>query len=86
MAAEHVAGMERIRADGRAAVPAGGAQMMQTFQIAALAFPVANRIIDELEIADAAKIRDRKNRAEDRLQAHVFTFIRQQVHLQKAFI
>ena len=86
MAAEHVAGMKGIRADGRAAIAAGRAQMVQALQIPAFALPVADRIIDELEIADAAKIRDRKNRAEDRLQAHVFAFVGQQVHLQKAFI
>ena len=56
MMAQDIAGVERVRANGGAAIPAGGTEMVQALQIAALAFPVAYGIIDELQIADAAKI------------------------------
>ena len=42
MVAENVAGVERVGADGRSAVPAGGAKVMQSLQVAAFAFPVAD--------------------------------------------
>ena len=51
--AQHVADMERIGLDGGAAagIAAGGTQVMQPFQIAALALPVSDRIIHELQLA-----------------------------------
>jgi len=86
MMAEHVAGVEGIRANGGAAAPAGRAKMVQPLQVAALAFPVADGIVDELEVADATEIRDRKHRVEDRLQADVLALVGQQIHLQEALI
>ena len=86
MVAENVAGVERIGADGGAATAAGGAQVVQTFQVAALALPVADRVIDELQLADAAEIGDRKDRVENGLQADVVALVGQQVHLQKALV
>ena len=86
MMTENVAGVERVCADGGAATAAGGAQVMQPFQVAALAFPVADRVIDELEIAHAAKIGDREHAVEHGLQADVLALIGQQVHLQKPLV
>src|ERR1035438_3189601 len=60
--------------------------MVQAFQIAALALPVADGIIDELQFADAAEIGNRKYRAENRLQARIFPFVGKQVHLQEALV
>ena len=59
---------------------------MQTFQVAALALPVADGIINELKRADAAKVRDRKHRHEYGLQTDVLALVGQQVHLQKFFV
>ncbi len=59
---------------------------MQPFQVAALALPVADRVIDELELAQPAEIGDRKHRVEHALQAGIFAFAGQQVHLQKPLI
>ena len=86
MVAEHIARVEGIGADGGAAVAAGGAQVVQPFEVAALALPVADRIIDEFEIADAAKIGNREYRIENRLQADVFPLVGQQIHLQKPLV
>src|SRR5438046_8106684 len=86
MAAQDVAGMERVRADGGPATAAGGTEVMQPLQVAALAFPVADRIIHKFQIADAAKIRDGKYRVEYGLQADVLALVGQQVHLQKPLI
>jgi len=86
--AKHVARVERISAYGRAAlrVAAGGTQMVQPFQVAALALPVADGIIHKLELAHAAKVGDRENRVEHRLQACIFPLVGKQVHLQEALI
>ena len=48
--AEHIARMKRVGADGRAAtgIAACGTQMVQPFQVSALALPVADGIIDKL--------------------------------------
>src|SRR5712692_3689628 len=80
--------MKRIRADGCAAtrVAASRAEVVQAFQVAALALPVADRVIHELELAHAAKIGNRKNGIEYSLQARVVPFIREKIHLQKALI
>jgi hypothetical protein len=58
----------------------------QPFEVAALAFPIADRVVDELQVADAAEVRNRKYRAENRLQADVLTLIRELVHLQKPLV
>ena len=52
-------GMERIGLDGGAAVGflQTRAKVVQTFQVAALALPVADRVIDKGELAQAAEIR-----------------------------
>jgi hypothetical protein len=88
MPAKDIARMERIGLDGGAArwIAAGGPQVMQSLQIAALAFPVADRIVDEFQLADAAEIGNRKYRREHRLQADVVALIRQQIHLQKLLV
>ena len=47
-AAQHFAGMKRIGNHSGAAVPARGAQVMQPLQVAALALPVPDGIINKL--------------------------------------
>src|SRR5438046_2536765 len=49
LVAQHIARMKRIGFDGGAAawIAASRAQVVQAFQVAALALPVANRVIDE---------------------------------------
>src|ERR1019366_1162825 len=58
MTAEDVAGVEGISLDRRAAgrVAAGRPQMMQTLEIAALALPVTDGIVDEFQLTDTAEI------------------------------
>src|ERR1039458_1001959 len=84
--AQDVAGVERVGADGGAAVAAGRTQVVQAFEVAALALPVADGIVHELEIADAAEIRDGEDRVENGLQADVLALIGQQVHLQEPLV
>ncbi len=48
--AKHVAGLIRVGDNGGAAIAAGGAQVMQAAQVAALALPVADRVVDEIEL------------------------------------
>src|SRR6185437_11226087 len=58
---KHVTGMERVGDDHMAAVRAGGTQMVQTLEVAAFALPVADGIIDKLQLRHVAKISDREN-------------------------
>ncbi len=84
--AKHFAGMKRIGDDRGAAIPASGAQVVQPFQVAALALPVADGVIHELQLRDVAEVGDRKHRLKYRLQAGVVALAGQPVHLQKAVI
>src|SRR5207249_2618425 len=84
--AEDLAIAVRIRNQGRAAVAAGLAQVMQALELAALALPVADRILDELERRVLAEIADREDRLEHGLQARVLALARQAVHLQEALV
>src|SRR5262249_6678107 len=86
--AEHIAGMKGIGFDSGATarIAARGTEMVQAFQVAALALPVADRIIHELELAYTAKIRNRKNGIEYGLQSRVVPFIREKIHLQETFV
>src|SRR5213079_1884400 len=69
-----------------AAVDARLAQVVQALELAALALPVADRILDELERRVLAEIADRKDRLEHRLQTRVLALARQAVHLQEALV
>ena len=62
------------------------AQVVQALQLAALALPVADRVLDELERRVLAEVADREDRLEHRLQALVLAFGGQAVHLQKALV
>ena len=59
--AQCFAGTERIDLDIRAAALTSGAQVFQAFQIAALALPVTDLILDEIERSRLAKIGNRKH-------------------------
>ena len=86
LGAEHVARLIRIGDDRGAAIAAGGAQVMQPLQVAALAFPVPDRVVHEIQLREAAEILNRKHRGKDRLQAAVLALGRKQIHLQKSLI
>src|SRR5438067_180639 len=60
--------------------------MVQPLEVAALALPIANGIIHEFQIADAAEVRNRENGTKDCLQPNVFSFIGQQVHLKEPLV
>src|ERR1017187_5243964 len=80
--------MEWIGTDGRAAtgIAAGGTPGMQPLQVYALAFPIADGVIDELKLAQTPEVGDGKHRIEDTLQPGIFPLSGQQVHLQKSLI
>ena len=86
LAAQHFAGMKRIGNDRRSAILASGAEVVQALQVAALALPVTNGVIDELQLGYVAKVGDRKDRLKHRLQAAVFALAGQLVHLQEAVV
>src|SRR5207249_5084242 len=84
--AQHFAVAVRIRDERRAALAARLAQMVQPLQLAALALPVADRILDELERRVLAEVADREDRLEHRLETRVLALARQTVHLQEALV
>src|SRR4029077_12874169 len=84
--AQHIAGMKRIGNDGRAAVFASGAQVMQTFEVSALALPVADGEVHKLQLRHVAEIANRKYRLKYGLQAGVVALAWQPGHLQEAFV
>ncbi len=73
LVAEHIARMKRVSDDGRAAILTSSTQVVQAFQVAALAFPVADREVHKLKLRDVAEVGNRKHRLEYRLQPGVIT-------------
>src|SRR5262249_40141510 len=69
-----------------AAVDARLAQVVQAGQLAALALPVADRILDELERRVLPEVANREDGLEDRLQAGVLALRGEPVHLQEPLI
>src|SRR5579863_1781857 len=65
---------------------ASSAQVVKTLEVAALAFPVADGVVDEIKLRDAAEVGNWENRNKHRLQARVVTLVGQFVHLQKTLI
>ena len=86
LGAEHVAQVERIGLTVAAAIAAGGAQVVQPLEVAALALPVADGVLDEVQLRDVAEVGDGKDRLKYRLQAGIIAFARQRIHLQKAVV
>jgi hypothetical protein len=77
--------LRRLHLHGKQS-PAGGALgagVLDPFEPAALAFPVADRIADELEFRRFLEVGDREDVLEGGLQAGVLALLRQQVHLEE---
>jgi hypothetical protein len=74
-------GNERVAA-ARARLP----QVVQAGEAAALALPVPDRILDELERGVLAEVADREHRLEHGLQAGVLALGGEPVHLQEALV
>src|SRR5207245_5333094 len=83
---EHLAIAERVGDERGAAAAAGLPQVVQAGQLAALALPVADRVLDELERRVLAEVADREDRLEHRLEPRVLALARQTVHLQEALV
>ena len=86
LAADDVLLAVRIGHQRQAAGLAGLAQVVQAGQLAALALPVPDRILDELERRVLAEVADREHRLEHRLQPLVLAFRGHPVHLQEALV
>src|SRR5439155_2374909 len=84
--AEHFPIPIRVGDERRAAVAARLSQVVQAGQFAALALPVADGILDELQRGVLPEVADRKDRLEYRLKPRVLALARQTVHLQKALV
>jgi hypothetical protein len=84
--AAHRLFMRVIGDDLRAAVRAGHAQVLETLELAALALPVPDGELDEVERARLPEITEGEDAGEDGLQSRVFALLRQEVHLQEPFV
>jgi len=60
--------------------------MFDAGQLAALALPVAQSVVDELQRGRVAEILDREHRVEHGLDPDIVAFIGQQFHLQERFV
>ncbi len=78
--------MKWIGDDRVATILTSGAQVMQAFQVAALALPVADRKIHELKLRNVAEVGNRKHRLKHGLQPGVIALTGQAIHLQEAFV
>src|SRR5208282_877672 len=86
LVAENFTGMKRVGNHRRSAILTSRAQVMKTFEVAALALPVANRKVYKLELRHITEIGNRKHGLKHCLQAAVFALAGQFVHLQEAVI
>ena len=86
LAAEHITRVKWIGDDSRSAIAAGRTQVVQTFQVAALALPVADCVVHELQLRDIAEISNREHGLKDRLEPGIVALTRQPIHLQEAII
>jgi len=84
--AEHVAGQEGIGNHHCPAMDAGRAQVVQALQVAALALPVADRIVHEVQLRDAPEVGNGKHRHEYGLEPRVVALVGQLVHLQEPLV
>ena len=60
--------------------------MLEPLEVAALALPVSDLILDIFERCRLAKIRDREDRRENGLKSDVVALFRDQVHLQEPVV
>ena len=59
---------------------------MQPLEVAALALPVADGVVHELQLGNVAEVADREHRLKHGLQAGIVALAGQPVHLQEAFV
>src|SRR6266404_803602 len=79
-------GRVRIDAENGAARTAVGTQVIQPFELSALALPIADRVLDKLKLRGLAKVGDRKHGPEHSLKPRVLAFRRKQIHLKEAVV
>jgi hypothetical protein len=72
--------------DHVAAGGAGGAEVIKTLEVTALALPVADGVVDELELGDVAEVGNGEDGGEDGLEAVVFALLGELIHLEEALI
>ena len=83
---DDVVDRERVGHDVRPAGLALDSQVLQSLELTALAFPVADRVVHKLQRGDPSKVADGKHGIEHGLQTGILTFIGQQAHLKKSFV
>ncbi len=84
--AEHFLVAVRIGDQRVPAVRTGLAQVLQALELAALALPVADGVLDELERRVLPEVADREDGLEHRLQSRVLALGGEAVHLQETFV
>jgi hypothetical protein len=84
--AEHVARMKWVSDDRRSAILTSRPQVMQSLQVPAFAFPVADGVIHELQLRNISEIADREHRLKHCLQTGIVALTGQTIHLQEALI
>src|SRR6185437_3989421 len=80
------AGKKRVGDHHRAAMGAGCTQVVKSLEVAALALPVADGVVNEIKLRDTAEVRNGEYRYENRLQPRIIALVGQFVHLQKTLV
>ncbi len=60
--------------------------MIEALEVAALALPVADGEVDELELGDVAEVGDGEDGGEDGLEPVVLALLGELIHLQKTLV
>ena len=74
------------RHDPRSARPAVHPQVLQPLEPSALALPVSDRVLDELELARAPEVGEREYAREHRLEPGLLPLLGEQVHLEETLV
>src|SRR5262249_5537041 len=74
------------RHDSGAAGPAVHPQVLEALEPPALALPVSDRVLDELQLAGSPEVREGEDAGEDRLEAGLLALLRQEDHLQEPLV
>ena len=78
--------MERVGDHHESAVGTSGTQVMEPFQMAALALPVTDREVHKIKLRDVAEIGNWKHGGENGLKAAIVAFVGELIHLQKTLV
>jgi hypothetical protein len=86
LGANNILGGIRVDPQNMTAVSAIGSEVIEPFELAALALPVPDRVFDEVQLRGLSKVGYRENGPENGLEPNILAFSREEVHLQEPVV